>query len=88
MTFCSRYLNSTQAKFNRLERNDDHNDMEEFLGFPQVGRSLGAEKIRSLSSQELEQAHMYVMKNSEEVQPFFNEFSEITQHSSLTSSDD
>ncbi|CAN1132472.1 hypothetical protein LINPERHAP2_LOCUS16281 [Linum perenne] len=71
MTFCSRYLNSTQTKFNRLERNDDHNDMEEFLGFPQVGRSLGAEKIRSLSSQELEQAHMYVMKNSEEVQPFF-----------------
>jgi hypothetical protein len=35
-----------------------------------VGRSLGARKTRDLELLELEQAHIYVLRNCDEVQPF------------------
>ncbi|CAN1159515.1 hypothetical protein LINPERHAP2_LOCUS22757 [Linum perenne] len=70
MTLCSRYLNDISTRFNRLDRNYDDSEMREFLNFSQAGRSLGGGKMRDLNVQEIEQAHIYVMKNSEEAQPY------------------
>ncbi|CAN1792329.1 hypothetical protein LINPERHAP1_LOCUS19637, partial [Linum perenne] len=70
MTLCSRYLSDITTRFNKMDRNYDGGNMDEFLSFSQVGRSLGVGKTRDLSVEEFEQAHIYVMKNSEEVQPY------------------
>ncbi|CAL1411204.1 unnamed protein product [Linum trigynum] len=60
--------------------------MEDFLGFSLVGRPVGGGKPRNLSTQELEQAHIYVMKNTEDVQPYFEEFAELPQYNSSQTS--
>ncbi|CAN1782437.1 hypothetical protein LINPERHAP1_LOCUS15825 [Linum perenne] len=70
MTLCSRYLSDISTRFNKPDRNFDGGDMTEFLSFSQVGRTLGVGALRIFSMKEVEQAHIYVMKNSEEVQPY------------------
>ncbi|CAN1153447.1 hypothetical protein LINPERHAP2_LOCUS19416 [Linum perenne] len=75
MTLCSRYLSDISTRFNKPDRNFDGGDMTEFLSFSQVGRTLGVGALRIFSMKEVEQAHIYVMKNSEEVQPYIEEFS-------------
>nr|GMD54306.1 uncharacterized protein LOC110657485 [Ipomoea batatas] len=80
MTLCSRYLKSISTKFNRLERNNDggsYTTNAEISIFSKPGRALGAGIARNLSDDEWLQAHIYVLKNCDEVQPFLNDYSEI-----------
>nr|GLL25173.1 uncharacterized protein LOC110631536 [Ipomoea trifida] len=73
MTLCSRYLKSIKTKFNRLERNNDggfHTTNAEISIFSKSGRALGAGIARNLSDDEWLQAHIYVLKNCDEVQSF------------------
>ncbi|CAH9105731.1 unnamed protein product [Cuscuta europaea] len=90
MTFCSRYLKGMKTKFNRSERNFD-GGMNEFNGglkiFNHPGRTLGAGRQCHLDPNELEQAHLYVLKNCDAVQSFLEEYSQTEAISSQTLSD-
>ncbi|KAK6773745.1 hypothetical protein RDI58_028983 [Solanum bulbocastanum] len=73
MNLCSRYLHTIDTKFNRPERNYD-GGLKKSEGrlslFCQSGKTLGAPKQRDLEANELEQAHIYILKNCDEVLPF------------------
>ncbi|XP_073047517.1 uncharacterized protein [Primulina eburnea] len=73
MTLCSRYLKDIETKFSRLERNYD-SDFQKYKGeisiFSQCGRALGAGISRILDDDAWEKAHIYILKNCDEVQPF------------------
>ncbi|KAH0748583.1 hypothetical protein KY290_027815 [Solanum tuberosum] len=84
-TFCSRYLHTMETKFNLLERNDDGVAVESNGGlmiFCQPGKALKGGKPHLLDLKEMEQAHIYILKNCDEVQPFLEEFSQIPGDSS------
>ncbi|CAN1131861.1 hypothetical protein LINPERHAP2_LOCUS6641, partial [Linum perenne] len=75
MTLCSRYLSDICTRFNKPDRNFDGGDMTEFLSFSRVGRPLGVGDVRIFCLKEWEEAHIYILKNAEEVQPYIEEFS-------------
>ncbi|WMV23690.1 hypothetical protein MTR67_017075 [Solanum verrucosum] len=79
-TLCSRYLHTMETKFNRLERNYDGGAIESDGGlmiFCQPGKALKGGKTHRLDLKEMEQAHIYILKNCDEVQPFLEEFSQV-----------
>ena len=61
LTFCSRYLNDVETKLNRRPRNYEGE---------QEGRGLGKGKLILLDDIAYEQAHRYVLANSDIVDPF------------------
>ena len=72
-TFCSRYLNDVETKYNRCDRNyvDLKNIRDErLIIFKCVGRALGKYTFRELSPKEWAQSHLYVLTNCEDVIPF------------------
>lgn len=72
-TFCSRYLHEIESRYNRPVRNYDCGDVEpqgKFSVFTRNGRTLGKALSRTLSTDEWEQARLYVLNNCEEVVPF------------------
>jgi hypothetical protein len=73
ITLCSRYLDDVETVHNRPRRINDVSDYGKFSLpiFSCAGRSLGARKTRDLELLELQQAHMYVLRNCDEMQPFF-----------------
>ncbi|XP_070019218.1 uncharacterized protein [Nicotiana sylvestris] len=78
MTLCSRYIHTMETKFNRLERNYDGGIIESDGGltiFCHPGRALRGGKPHKPDSNELEQAHIYILKNCDEIQPFLEKFS-------------
>ncbi|XP_056685554.1 uncharacterized protein [Spinacia oleracea] len=79
MNRCSRYMQSIETRFNRLDRNYEnsqgHDDTLPI--FSHSGRSLGDASVRDLEKGELDDAHIYILKNCDEVQPFLREYSEI-----------
>ncbi|XP_059279095.1 uncharacterized protein LOC132033211 [Lycium ferocissimum] len=91
MTLCSRYLHTMETKFNRNERNYDGGAIESDGGlaiFSQPGKFLGsANTAGGLDSDEFEQAHFYILKNCDEIQPFLEEFSQIPVDMSKNNSD-
>ncbi|KAG5602191.1 hypothetical protein H5410_033561, partial [Solanum commersonii] len=56
--------------------------------FCQSGKTLGAPKQHDLEANELEQAHIYILKNCDEVLPFLEEFAQIHVDSTQHLSDD
>ncbi|XP_070051394.1 uncharacterized protein [Nicotiana tomentosiformis] len=73
MTLCSLYLHRIDTKFNRPERNYDGGLKNSDGGlslFCKSGKTLGAPKHHDLEADELEQAHIYILKNCYEVLPF------------------
>ena len=77
LTFCSRYLDGIETRFNRVGRVDDNpNHIEPGHGhiiFPKIGRSVGKVSTFMLSHLELAQAHRYVLFNSTIADPFIEE---------------
>ncbi|KAH0712739.1 hypothetical protein KY285_004319 [Solanum tuberosum] len=74
-TLCSRYLHTMETKFNLLERNYDGGAIESDGGlmiFCQPGKALKGGKTQLLDFKKLEQAHIYILKNCDEVQPFLD----------------
>jgi len=82
MTLCSRYLHRIDTKFNQPERNFD-GGLKKCSGglsiFCQPGKTLGAKTPCELEADELEQAHIYILKNCDEVIPYlkYREFFHI-----------
>jgi len=72
MTLCSRYLHSIETKFNRAHRNYE-NQVENHGGlsiFNHPGRGLGSQRVRIIEKNELDEAHLYILKNCGELEPF------------------
>jgi len=74
ITLCSRYLDDMETMHNRPGRINDTSDHEKFYlpEFSSSGRPLGACKTRDLDMVELQQAHIYVLRNCDEVQQFIS----------------
>ena len=74
LTFCSRYLNEIDTKFNRIARNEDRNsvcgDNERLEIFSHSGRPLGAPRQNTLTVEVKRAAHLYILNNCSEVWPF------------------
>ena len=72
LTFCSRYLNRVETRFNRLERNEDGGERQNtgLSIFMKTGKSLSQGQIKVLSHNDWEYAHLYIAQNCEEAQPF------------------
>lgn len=73
LTFCSRYLDDVEAKFNRPIRNNDDGDteMEQWPStFSKLGRPIGSTEMVTLEDMELVQAHRYVLFNCGAVNSF------------------
>ncbi|XP_073306514.1 uncharacterized protein [Primulina huaijiensis] len=91
MTLCSRYLKDIETKFSRLERNYDsgfHKFKGEISIFLQCGRALGAGISHILDDDAWEKAHIYILKNCDEVQPFLEEYSKNEKNNTPQLSDD
>ncbi|CAI0551563.1 unnamed protein product, partial [Linum tenue] len=78
LTFCSRYIDGVDTKFNRPRRNNDESESssrnEEMDIFDDVGRPLGKEVTETLDPEWRRKAHLYVLNNCKEVWPFIEEF--------------
>ncbi|XP_077249194.1 uncharacterized protein LOC143888641 [Tasmannia lanceolata] len=74
LTFCSRYLQSVETRFNRPLRNDDnraHVAEEHVWGvFSHTGRLFGGPNIDDLDEATLTLAHRYVLDNCNEISEF------------------
>ncbi|XP_073049563.1 uncharacterized protein [Primulina eburnea] len=91
MTLCSRYLKDIETKFSILERNYDssfHKFKGEISIFLQCGRALGAGISHILGDDAWEKAHIYILKNCDEVQPFLEEYSKNEKNNTPQLSDD
>ncbi|KAH0773709.1 hypothetical protein KY290_010846 [Solanum tuberosum] len=89
-TLCSKHLHTMDTKFNLLERNYDGGAIESDGGlmiFCLHGKALKGGKPHRLDLKEMEQAHIYILKNCDEGQPFLEEFSQIPGDSSQKKSD-
>ncbi|XP_021749928.1 uncharacterized protein LOC110715651 [Chenopodium quinoa] len=79
MNLCSRYMHNVETRFNRLDQNyenvEGHVDALPIFSHP--GRALGAATVRDLEKSELDEAHIYILKNCDEVQPFLQEYAEV-----------
>ncbi|WMV40936.1 hypothetical protein MTR67_034321 [Solanum verrucosum] len=83
MTLCSRYLHRIDTKFNRPERNYDggiKTSNEGLSIFCPPGKILGAKVPCELEANELEQAHIYILKNCDEVIPYLEYGQEFAQN--------
>ena len=72
-TFCFRYLNDMETKYNRNDKKlvglNTTRD-EGLIIFKCIGLALGKPTLCELSSKEWSQAHLYVLTNCEDVIPF------------------
>ncbi|XP_029145441.1 uncharacterized protein [Arachis hypogaea] len=89
LLFCSRYFNGIETKYNRVGRNWDgaitHGYKVEIKDkvlpiFKQNGRpSRNCKVTRRLSLEEIKQAHLYILKNCDQVTPFICKHKEILE---------
>nr|XP_025695158.1 uncharacterized protein LOC112796764 [Arachis hypogaea] len=83
LTFCSRYLEGIETRFNRPPRVDDRPDDNYSTHvdslFPQMGNSKGAFTVFELSPMEKKQAHRYVVLNCPYVKPFIDDFKDFVR---------
>lgn len=76
LTFCSRYMDNMNTKFNRKSRNDDEdqeapsNTELDLDIFRPLGRPLGKSTLQHLSLEEFQQVHLYVLHNCDELIEF------------------
>ena len=66
VTFCSRYLDDVETKFNKVGRNDDISDTinTNFPIFSYQGRPIGKVQCVVLEEEQRIKAHQYVLFNS------------------------
>lgn len=72
VTFCSRYLEDVESKFNKIRRSDDicGDRIVEFQIFSNLGRHIGRQDCISLPKEIISKAHRYVLFNCSEVESF------------------
>ena len=63
MTFCARYLEDVETRFNRLARNVGllHNNLAETYLFKSFGQPIGKVEVVELDEKSWAQAHRYVI---------------------------
>ncbi|XP_059316109.1 uncharacterized protein LOC132066941 [Lycium ferocissimum] len=77
LIFCSRYLHCGAKGYNRMDKNYEGDHVESYSGlsiFEQKGCPLLRDTSKNLEEFERKQAHLYVLRNCEEVQPFLREY--------------
>nr|XP_025650886.1 uncharacterized protein LOC112747020 isoform X1 [Arachis hypogaea] len=84
LTFCSRYLENIETRWNRPRRVDDeptHEESNPWLDtlFPQVGKPLGVSSYFTLTATEKLQAHRHVLTNCSIVDNYLQEFRNIVR---------
>ncbi|PHT51605.1 Retrovirus-related Pol polyprotein from transposon TNT 1-94 [Capsicum baccatum] len=86
LTFCSRYIEDIETRFNRPRSvRDDTNDIEPSgmsTLFPQLGKPESAAKNYDLTPMSKLQAHRYVLLNCAIVTPFVDKFRQHIRRSS------
>lgn len=72
LTFCSRYLDDVETRFNKIRRNDDSGaeNTTEFPIFFNPGRHIGKEENINLDAEKISKAHQYVLFNCSSTEPF------------------
>jgi len=72
LTFCSWYLNIIENRFNHLEKNEDGGEWQHpgLSMFMKTGKPFSQGQIKVLSHDDWEYAHLYIVWNCEEAQPF------------------
>ncbi|CAI0559000.1 unnamed protein product [Linum tenue] len=73
LTFCSMYLDGIETQFNALERNFDIEVDGKLSVFSSKLRPLGHGKPVTMSVEDLDMVHWYVLSNCEEVLPYLEE---------------
>ena len=70
-TFCSRYLEGVETRYNRGDQNEDESEHDEvnYL-FSSGGRKMGKVEVFRLDDVTWVQAHQHVLFQHEEVEPF------------------
>nr|XP_029149677.1 uncharacterized protein LOC112758623 [Arachis hypogaea] len=84
LTFCSRYLENIETRWNRPRRVDDeptHEESNPWLDtlFPQVGKPIGVSSYFTLTAIEKLQAHRHVLTNCSIVDKYLQEFRNIVR---------
>ncbi|XP_019264921.1 PREDICTED: uncharacterized protein LOC109242523 isoform X2 [Nicotiana attenuata] len=86
LTFCSRYIEDIETRFNRPRRVRDDPNINEPSGrssiFPQLGKPASASVTFPLTHMQKLQAHRYVLLNCAIVTPFVDEFRQYIRRSS------
>ncbi|XP_015161468.1 uncharacterized protein [Solanum tuberosum] len=75
--FCSRYLPGNVKGYDRMDKNYEDDHIKTYSGlsvFERKGSPLLRDASRNLEELERKQAHLYVLRNCEEVQPFLREY--------------
>jgi Domain of unknown function (DUF4218) len=71
LTFCSRYLEGFKTKFNKSGRNRNFSDEVQGSYFYESGGKIHGKKvIVELDERSLNQAHWYLLKHCDEIQPY------------------
>ncbi|KAL3838469.1 hypothetical protein ACJIZ3_023060 [Penstemon smallii] len=76
LTFCSMYLDDIETQFNKIERNYDNckeKSQQNLSVFSDNTRLIGKGVYNFIDKKSWEQAHSYVLKNTDEVLPFICE---------------
>ncbi|GMJ10412.1 hypothetical protein HRI_004710400 [Hibiscus trionum] len=81
MSFCSRYLEDVEMRFNRPNRNDVcmNNNLAATYLFGSYGEPLGKVEIAHLDDKSWVQAHRYVLFHHDAIEPLRTEFKEELQ---------
>ncbi|XP_065863360.1 uncharacterized protein [Euphorbia lathyris] len=74
LTFCSRYLERAEIKFNKKERNFDGVRVKNsgLSIFARYGKPLSKGMTKELSNEDWKRAQLYVLRNCDKVQPFID----------------
>lgn len=73
LTFCSRYLEGCESRFNRKGRNDEANPQAISSTMPffrNFGRDLAGKCIVTLDYKTWLQAHRYILFNYDHIEPY------------------
>ncbi|KAL5579094.1 hypothetical protein UlMin_011536 [Ulmus minor] len=74
MTFCSRYFDDVETRFNRPDRNDDGiHPTRQLSVFESQCKPLGKQSYVELDNNDRDNAEFYILNNSPELEPYLNE---------------
>ncbi|KAL5552401.1 hypothetical protein UlMin_002577 [Ulmus minor] len=74
LTFCSRYFDDVETRFNRPDRNDDGiHPTRQLSVFESQCKPLGKQSYVELDNNDRDKAEFYILNNSPELEPYLNE---------------
>ncbi|KAL5544976.1 hypothetical protein UlMin_008760 [Ulmus minor] len=74
LTFCSRYFDDVETRFNRPDRNDDGiHPSRQLSVFKSQCKPLGKQSYVELDNNDRDNAEFYILNNSPELEPYLNE---------------